>query len=86
MTSAGRLLQAAVGLLGFYLHVRANLVGPSLSIWDNFVYGTPALAPLLFPTLVVLAAIGLWVLSKHVPAGTTARPPSHISSRSEPEQ
>jgi hypothetical protein len=79
-------LQAAVGLLGFYLHVRANLAGPSPSMWDNFVYGTPALAPLLFPTLVLLASIGLWVLSKHLPAGTTARPTSHVSNRSGPEQ
>jgi hypothetical protein len=65
-------VQAAVGLLGFYLHMRANLAGPSPSMWDNFVYGTPALAPLLFPNLVLLACIGLWVLSKHLSADTAA--------------
>ena len=39
---------------------------------DNFVYGAPALAPLLFPNLVLLACIGLWVLSKHLSADTSA--------------
>src|SRR5579872_2183499 len=43
--------QAAVGLLGFYYHNAANLRGPAASRWDNFVYGAPALAPLLFPNL-----------------------------------
>jgi hypothetical protein len=56
------LVQAVVGLLGFYYHTAANLRGPSASLFDNFVYGAPAMAPLLFPNLVLLAAIGLWVL------------------------
>ena len=55
------LVQAAVGLLGFYLHTAANLRGPSPRWIDNFIEGTPALAPLLFPNLVLLAGIGLWV-------------------------
>src|SRR5262249_9471281 len=49
------LAQALVGLLGFYLHTAANLKGPSPRLFDNFVYGAPALAPLLFPNLVLLA-------------------------------
>ena len=53
-------LSAAVGILGFYYHTTANLRGPSPSTFDNFVFGAPALAPLLFPNLVLLAAIGLW--------------------------
>ena len=61
------LVQAAVGLLGFYFHVAANLHGPSTRVWDNFLFGAPALAPLLFPNLVLLAAIGLWVLRKQLP-------------------
>jgi hypothetical protein len=61
--------QALVGLLGFYLHTAANLRGPSAVWFDNFVYGAPALAPLLFPNLVLLAFIGLWVLRSHLPAG-----------------
>jgi hypothetical protein len=77
LTSVGRrylrlcgivlLIQAAVGLLGFYLHTAANLQGLSSSWWDNFVHGAPALAPLLFPNLVLLAGIGLWVLGTLLP-------------------
>ncbi|MCI0459913.1 MAG: hypothetical protein L0Z62_23425 [Gemmataceae bacterium] len=64
------LVQAAVGLLGFYYHTMANLAGPAPSLWDNFVWGTPALAPLLFPNLVLLTFLGLAVLSRHLPAVT----------------
>lgn len=60
------LIQAAVGLLGFYYHTAANLRGPSPSPFENFVYGAPAMAPLLFPNLVLLTLIGLWVLRSHV--------------------
>ena len=67
--------QVVVGLLGFYYHTAANLKGPSANRLDNFVYGAPALAPLLFPNLVLLAFIGLWVLRRHVPTETEpARP------------
>ncbi len=59
------LVQAGVGLLGFYYHSAANLIGPSPRLLDNFVHGAPALAPLLFPNLVLLAGIGLYVLGKH---------------------
>jgi hypothetical protein len=57
------LVQAGVGLLGFYFHTAANLRGPSPYWLDNFINGAPALAPLLFPNLVLLGAIGLWVMS-----------------------
>jgi hypothetical protein len=67
------LVQAAVGLLGFYYHTAANLHGPSPSRFDNFVYGAPAMAPLLFPNLVLLAFLGLWVLRRHVPVDGTER-------------
>jgi len=56
------LLQAGVGVLGFTLHTAANLHGVSSHWMDNFIHGAPALAPLLFPNLVLLAALGLWVL------------------------
>ncbi len=62
------LLQAAVGVLGFALHASADLEGPSSSMFDNFVYGAPAMAPLLFPNLVLLAFIGLWALARRLPA------------------
>jgi hypothetical protein len=60
-------LQAAVGVLGFFLHNAANLHGPSSDRWDNFINGAPSLAPLLFPNLALLAAIGLWVLAMRMP-------------------
>jgi hypothetical protein len=62
LTAVVLLIQALVGLLGFYLHVRANLNGPAPRWQDNFIEGAPVLAPLLFPNLVLLAGIGLWVL------------------------
>ncbi len=62
------LVQAVAGLLGCYYHTAANLRGPSPSLFDNFIYGAPALAPLLFPNLVLLAFIGLWVWWGQLPA------------------
>jgi hypothetical protein len=55
-------LEAAVGLWGFILHTSANLRGPSTHAFDNFIYGAPSMAPLLFPNLMVLGIIGLWQL------------------------
>lgn len=55
-------LEAAVGLWGFALHTMGNLRGPSLRPFDNFIYGAPPMAPLLFPNLMVLGIIGLWQL------------------------
>ena len=54
-------VQAAVGVLGFLYHGAANLHGPSTFLWNNFVYGAPIFAPLLFPNLVVLAGVAIWV-------------------------
>ncbi len=59
--------QALVGVLGFWLHLEANLIGPGASLWDRLVNGAPPMAPLLFPNLVGLALIGLWALIPHVP-------------------
>lgn len=56
------LLEAAVGLWGFLLHAQANLHGPSVHAFNNFIYGAPPMAPLLFPNLMVLGIIGLWQL------------------------
>jgi hypothetical protein len=69
-------VQAVVGVVGFWLHTAANLKGPSPLWFDNFVHGAPALAPLLFPNLVLLALIGLWVLRRHLPAADPARSPA----------
>jgi hypothetical protein len=56
------LIEIVVGLWGFALHVGKNLHGPSVHAFDNFIYGAPPLAPLLFPNLVVLGIIALWQL------------------------
>jgi hypothetical protein len=71
-------IQAVVGLLGFALHTRANLHGPSAEAFDNFVFGAPALAPMLFPNLAILCGIGLWALRDHVV--DTARPAPSMTS------
>jgi hypothetical protein len=44
------------------LHAMGNLQGPSVHAFDNFIYGAPPMAPLLFPNLMVLGIIGLWQL------------------------
>jgi|SRR5580765_3752274 len=59
-------VQVAVGLLGFGLHTSANLRGPSANSFENFVFGAPALAPMLFPNLALLCGLGLWVLRGHI--------------------
>jgi hypothetical protein len=64
--------QALVGVLGFGLHVAADMAGASGSAFQNVVHGAPPLAPLLFPNLVVLALIGLWTLAQHLPADAPA--------------
>jgi hypothetical protein len=56
------LLEAGIGIWGFLLHAQANLRGPSVHAFDNFIYGAPALAPLLLPNLVLLSMIALWRL------------------------
>jgi hypothetical protein len=73
-------VQVAVGFLGFYYHTSANLRGPSPSRFDNFVYGTPALAPLLFPNLALLTCLALGVLWSHLPPESPALPADGPSS------
>jgi hypothetical protein len=60
LCAAVLILEAGIGLWGFVLHASANLRGPSIHAFDNFVYGAPPMAPLLFPNLMVLGIIGLW--------------------------
>ena len=60
-------LQGAIGVLGFWFHLRANLVEPGAGLFDKLVNGAPPLAPLLFPNLVALCWIGLWELTPHLP-------------------
>jgi hypothetical protein len=59
------LLEAGIGLWGFLLHTMSNLQGPSIHAFENFIYGAPPMAPLLFPNLMVLGVIGLWQLRRN---------------------
>jgi hypothetical protein len=61
------ILQAIIGVLGFGLHLIADLEGPSSRMFENVVHGAPPFAPLLFPNLVLLSSIALWVLRQHLP-------------------
>ncbi len=70
--------QAFVGVLGFWFHIRANLVEPGHNIFDKLVNGAPPMAPLLFPNLVGLALIGLWALPPSLGIGT--RRPSWLGA------
>lgn len=62
LSAAVLVAEAGVGLWGFVLHTAGNLQGPSVHAFDNFIYGAPPMAPLLFPNLMVLGIIGLWQL------------------------
>ena len=55
-------LQIVVAVLGFVLHLLADVEpGGAMSV-DNFVHGAPIFAPLLFADLAVPAVIGIWHL------------------------
>ncbi len=64
------LIQALVGILGFWFHLHSNLLEPGHSLFEKLVNGAPPLAPLLFPNLVALALIGLWALIPHLEEST----------------
>jgi len=72
LSAAILVLEGGVGLWGFVLHTMGNLEGPSIHAFDNFIYGAPPLAPLLFPNLMVLGIIGLWQLRNKVGAEAVA--------------
>ncbi len=65
-------VEIVVGLLGFYYHVRANLAAPSPRLLDNFLFGAPAFAPLLFANLALLGIIGLWAMERSAAARPAA--------------
>lgn len=62
------LVQVGVGLLGAFWHVRADLGRPLGTLWQKFLYGAPAFAPLLFADLALLAILGVWALARALPA------------------
>jgi len=53
-------IETLVGVMGFVLHVWADWHGPAGSMRENFLYGAPAFAPLLFVNLAILAVLALW--------------------------
>jgi hypothetical protein len=64
------LVQGAVGALGFVLHSRADLHGAAPSLFERVTTGAPIFAPLLFPNLVILALVALWVMAQHDESGS----------------
>jgi hypothetical protein len=82
-------VQALVGVVGFWFHLRANLIEPGANLFDRLVNGAPPMAPLLFPNLVGLALIGIWALIPHVPEAPETRSwlgATYQWSRAEPEE
>lgn len=59
------LAETLIGTWGFVLHAAANLRGPSVHPFANFIYGAPPMAPLLFPNLTLLGLIALWQMWIH---------------------
>jgi hypothetical protein len=57
-------IEAGVGIWGFVLHTEGNLRGPSIHAFNNFIYGAPPMAPLLFPNLMLLGMIAIWQLRR----------------------
>jgi hypothetical protein len=59
-------VQALVGMAGFAFHVASDLRQPAASLFERILSGAPPLAPLLFPNVVVLGWIALWVMAPHL--------------------
>ena len=53
-------LEIVVGIIGFCIHVGADLARTTAPLVDRFVFGAPAFAPLLFANIALLGLIGLW--------------------------
>jgi hypothetical protein len=60
------LVQIAVGGLGFFLHLRADLRGPAPSLLENIITGAPPFAPLLLPNLSLLGFIGIAAMKREL--------------------
>jgi hypothetical protein len=69
-------VQVAVGVMGFVLHFLANQKRPGENLLARTVHGAPIFAPLLFPNLALLAAIGIWAMLR---AGIPASPRSSVT-------
>ncbi|MBI1374130.1 MAG: hypothetical protein GC159_15535 [Phycisphaera sp.] len=65
------LIESGVGIIGFALHVLADLNDKPTTIWQDVVFGAPVFAPLLFPNLALLAIVGLLDLRSRVDTSDT---------------
>lgn len=61
--------EAVVGIAGLALHAEPLLHAPREGLAAKVLYGAPIFAPLLFPNLALLGALGLWDLSAKRAAG-----------------
>jgi hypothetical protein len=59
-------VQAIVGVVGFAFHAAADVRQPGTTLFNRILSGAPPMAPLLFPNLVILGLIGLWVLDQSI--------------------
>jgi hypothetical protein len=66
LCAAVLLVQALVGLFGAGFHAESAARQPGATMFERMLSGAPPMAPLLFPNLVALGLIGLWVLAPHV--------------------
>ncbi len=65
-------VEAAVGVLGFAIHVVEDLLRSAARVTDRFVFGAPPFAPLLFTDLALLGAVALWATTRATRAGQRA--------------
>jgi hypothetical protein len=65
-------VQGLVGVIGFAMHAEADLRQPGATLFERLLSGAPPMAPLLFPDLVILGWIALWVLAKQMRRQDTA--------------
>lgn len=62
-------LQAVVGVAGLAFHVEPLFHASRAGLAEKILYGAPVFAPLLYPNLALLGALGLWDLSAKRGAG-----------------
>lgn len=60
-------LEAAVGVVGFALHLQPVFDGGAAPLLDRILYGAPPFAPLLFTDLALLGALAAWDLRAREP-------------------
>ncbi|WP_165221048.1 hypothetical protein [Aquisphaera insulae] len=74
MNSAIMVIQVVVGVMGFLLHLKGNLNAPGATIRDQFLFGAPIFAPLLFADLAGLGLLGLWAQYRSIEGRPSVEP------------